>query len=205
MLTELKAAYSLAEQLYTETLRSLVALSGGKKPPKDIKTVLDQLSIAPAQVTEYKLLAARAGAICALGRAKAWQSELDPVEIATGCPEFEDDGSTFEEQDFNNCVREMRPVACKLIEDLDLDHYTLAYDEKNQKIKPPVHDVLSLIPPRRKHIFAPDVDHSVIFNDEATFEALTGIDWTTTDLQMIDEEEPAQDDPESSTRQEGNQ
>ena len=86
---------------------------------------------APAQVMEYKLLAARDGAICALGLAKAWQSELDPVEIATGCPEFKDDGSAFEEQDFNNCVREMRPVACKLIEYMILNHHTPAYDENN--------------------------------------------------------------------------
>lgn len=201
---KLKAVYSLAEQLYAGTLRSLVALSGGKRPPKQIKTVLDQLSTAPAQVTEYKLSAARARAICALGRAKAWQSKLDPVEIATGCLEFKDDGSSFEEQDFNNCVREMRHVACKLIEDLNLDHYTPAYDEKNQKIKPPAHDVVNLIPPWHKHIFAPDVDPSVILNDEATFEALTGIDWTTADLQMIDEGEPAQDDPQSSRQQEEN-
>ena len=99
----------------------------------------------------------------------------------------------------------MRHVACKLVEDLNLNNYTAAYDSNNQKIKPLAHDVVSLIPPRCKHIFAPDIDHSVILNDEATFEALTGIDWTSADLQMAEEEEPAQDDPGSSTRQEENQ
>lgn len=98
----------------------------------------------------------------------------------------------------------MRPVACKLIEELNLNHYTPAYDDDNNKIKPPSHDVVDLIPPRRKHIFAPDFDPSIILNDEATFKALTSIDWTSADLQMVDEEEPARDDPESSKRQEEN-
>ena len=95
-------------------------------------------------------------------------------------------------------------VACKLVEELNLNNYTTAYDENNKKIPPPNYNVVNLIPPRRKHIFAPDVDHSIILNDEATFEAFTSIDWTTADLQMIDEEEPAQDDPQSSkqTREE---
>ena len=85
-----------------------------------------------------------------------------------------------------------------------MNNYTAAYDYNNQKIKLPAHNVANLIPPRCKHIFAPEVDHSIILNDEATFEALTGINWTTADLQMIDEEEPARDDPESSTRLEEN-
>ena len=64
----------------------------------------------------------------------------------------------------------MRPVACKLIEELSLNKYMPAYDDNNQKIKPPAHDVVNIIPPRHKHIFTPDVDHSIILNDEATFE-----------------------------------
>jgi hypothetical protein len=151
--------------------------------------------------------AARAGAIVALGRAKAWQAELDPEEIATGCPEYKDDGSSFEEQDFNKCDREMRPVACKLTEELNLKHYTPAYDDQNNKIKPPTHEVMILVPARRKHLFAPELDSTPIINNEAIFEALTGIDWMSPDLQMDEEEEeeePARDDPESSTRQEGN-
>ena len=107
--------------------------------------------------------------------------------------------SRFEEKDFNRCVRDMWLVACKLVEELNFNNYTAAYDSNNQKIKPPAHYIVNLIPPRRKHIFAPGVDYSIILNDEATFEALTGINWTTADLQMIDEEEPARDDPESST------
>ena len=79
--------------------------------------------MAPAQIEEVKLYIARAGAIVALGRAKAWQSELDPTEIATGCPEFKDDQS-IEEKDFNQCVREMHLVACKLVEELNLNNYT---------------------------------------------------------------------------------
>ena len=95
-------------------------------------------------------------------------------------------------------------MACKLIEELNLNKYTPTYDDKNNKIKPPSHDVVDLIPPRRKHIFAPDLDPSVILNDEATFKALTIIEWTSVDLQMADNEELSQDDPKPSRRQEEN-
>ena len=102
-------------------------------------------------------------------------------------------------------MREMRPVVCKLIEELNLKHYMPTYDDQSNKIKPPTHEVMNLVPARRKHLFAPDLDSSPIINDEAIFEALTGIDWTSRNLQMAKEEEPEQDDPASSTRQEGNQ
>nr|XP_040249978.1 uncharacterized protein LOC120967799 [Aegilops tauschii subsp. strangulata] len=148
MLLKLKAIYSLTEQLYSGTLRGLVALGGNRKPPSQIKTILDHLSTFPSQIEEIKISAARAEAIVALGRAQAWQSEHDPEDIATECPEFKDDQSTFEEKDFNPCVREMRPVACKLIEELNLNKYTPAYHNNNQKIKLPAHDVVNLIPPR---------------------------------------------------------
>ena len=96
----------------------------------------------------------------------------------------------------------MRPVACKLVEELNFYHYTMAYDENNNKVKPPSHVVKDLVPPRHKHIFARDLDSSIIINDDTTFEALTSIDWTSADIQMVEEEELAQDDPESSRRHE---
>ena len=97
-------------------------------------------------------------------------------------------------------------MACMLVVEPNLNNYMSAYDDKNHKIKRLAHNVVNLIPPRHKHIFAPDVDHSVILNDEATFEALIGIHWKMADLQMIDKEgEPAQDDAESSTHLQGNQ
>ena len=67
--------------------------------------------------------AARIGAITTLNQAKAWQSELDPTEMAGGCPEFNDDGSVFEEADFTICVIDMQPLACQLARELDLTKY----------------------------------------------------------------------------------
>ena len=104
MLLKLKAIYSLTLQLYNGTLCGLVALGGYRKPPSQIKVVLDHLSTLPSQIDEQRQSTTRAGAIVTLGRAKAWQSELDPEEIATGCPEFKDDQSPFEEKDFNRRV-----------------------------------------------------------------------------------------------------
>ena len=77
---------------------------------------------------------------------------------------------------------------------------------ENSRVNTPAYEVVDLIPPTRKHTFAPDVDPSTLMDDEAVFKALTGIDWTSSDFQMMEEEEegPAQDDPESSTRQDQN-
>ena len=54
----------------------------------------------------------------------------------------------------------------------------------------------------RKHTFAPEIDPSELIDDEAEFQALTGINWSSPNFQtMEEEEEPVQDDPKSSTRQ----
>ena len=66
-------------------------------------------------------------------------------------------------------------MACKLVEELDLNKYTTTYDDNNNKIVSSSHDVVDLTPPRCKHIFAPDIDPSLILNDEATFEVLTAM------------------------------
>ena len=49
-----------------------------------IKETLAKLSMTPAQIEEMKRSAARAGALLALTRAKAWIADLDPIDIAKG-------------------------------------------------------------------------------------------------------------------------
>ena len=62
--------------------------------------------------------------------------------------------------------------------------------------------VIDLIPPIRKHTFAPEVELSELIDDEAEFQALCGIDWSSPNFQMAEEdEEPEKDDPEASSRQ----
>ena len=71
-------------------------------------------------------------------------------------------------------------------------------------MKAPVHETVDLIPPTRKRTFTPDIDPSSRIDDEAIFRVLTGINWATSDFQPMgeeEEEEPVQDDPESSTHQ----
>ena len=65
----------------------------------------------------------------------------------------------------------------------------------------PVPKAGNLIPPIRKHTYAPDIEPSLLINDEAVFQALIGIDWTTVDFQPLGREsevEAAQDDPQPS-------
>ena len=100
----------------------------------------------------------------------------------------------------------MRPLASKLADETSLSTYQAAYDAENKKVKVPVHQQTNLIPPIRKHTFAPDIDPPNLIDDEAVFGALTGINWATPDFQLMDnqgaeDEEEAQDDPEASTRQ----
>ena len=100
----------------------------------------------------------------------------------------------------------MRPLAGKLADETNLATYQAAYEDENKKMRTPVHQPTNLIPPTRKHTFAPDIDPSNHIDDEAMFRALTSINWATPDFQLMDkqgaeDEEEAQDDPEASTRQ----
>ena len=59
--------------------------------------------------------------------------------------------------------------------------------------------VMDLIPPIRKHTFAPEVEPSDLIDDKAEFWALSGIDWSSATFQTVEEdEEPAKDDAENS-------
>ena len=158
----------------------------------------------PARIEELKKSAARACALTALTRAKAWLIDLDPADLANGYPSIKEDGSPFSAEDFAALTRELCSLASKLAEDTDLTHYQPVYDANNKKVKAPTHDVLDLTPPIRKHTYARDVDPYTLISDEAVFRALTGIDWSTTDFQPLgdeEEDEPVLDDPQPSTQQ----
>ena len=98
----------------------------------------------------------------------------------------------------------MRPIASKLAAETDLSHYQPVYDSDQKRYPAPTHDVEDLVPPIRKHTYAPDIDPSNLISEEAVFQALTGIDWATIDFQPLGREEeedaPAQDDPQPSSQ-----
>ena len=65
----------------------------------------------------------------------------------------------------------------------------------------PIPEAENLIPPICKHTYAPDIEPSLLINDEVVFQALTGIDWTTVDFQPLGSEaevEAVRDDPQAS-------
>ena len=45
------------------------------------------------------------------------------------------------------------------------------------------------MPPIRKHTYAPDINPSDLIHEEAVFQALIGIDWSTTDFQRLGRDE----------------
>ena len=73
--------------------------------------------------------------------------------MASGFLEYKDDVSAFIEADYAKCIKEMRPLACQLAQELDLKKYQLVYDINNTRIKPPAFDIVHLTLQRRKHIF----------------------------------------------------
>ena len=53
----------------------------------------------PARFEELKRSAARAGALTALTRAKAWILDLDPADVGNGYPSIKEYGSNFDNDD----------------------------------------------------------------------------------------------------------
>ena len=114
MRMKLKAAYTLIEQLYTGAQRVISAASYNRPAPTLIKDTLARLSMTPAQIEEVKRLAARAGALLALTRAKAWICDLDLVDIAKGFPNEQEDGSAFDNEALKALTKEMRLLSSQL-------------------------------------------------------------------------------------------
>ena len=140
--------------------------------------------------------------MASLSQAKAWLPELDPADIAIGYPSLKEDGTPFEQEDYATCVKEIRPVATLIVDEADLTKYQLGYDAENRRIPMPHYKVTSLVPPIRKHTFAPEVDPTGLIDDEAEFEALNGIDWSSSTFQDREQDAGAgRDDPEASGQQ----
>ena len=111
MVTKLKAVYTLVEQLYTGSQRALAVVALSNEVPTHLAVVLRRLAVLPQRIQELRRASARAGAIAALSRAKAFLPELDPADIALGYPSLKEDGTAFDQRDFAACVKVVRPVA----------------------------------------------------------------------------------------------
>ena len=123
MCQSLKAAYTFIEQLYSSVQWVIHTTSHNKLPPTLIKDTLVRLAVMPARIEELKRSAARAGALTALTRAKAWISDLDPADLGNGYPSIKEAMSDFDNDDLRALTREMRPLASKLAEETDVTHY----------------------------------------------------------------------------------
>ena len=200
---KLKAAYMLIEQLYTGAQQIIYTASHNNSAPTLIQDTLMKLSVLPARIEELKKSAARTGAINALIQAKAWVPDFDPVEAAQSYPSLKEDGSEFNEDDLRAINRAVRPLACQLAEEADLSHYQAQYNDQNKRVAAQIPEAENLIPPIRKHTYAPDIEPYSLIHEEAVFQALMGIDWSTVDFQPMDRDEEAKaagDDPQPSDR-----
>ena len=183
MLIKLKAVYTLVEQLYSGSQRALAVVALSTPHPRLLQDVLKSLAFLPQRIQDLRRASSRAGAVAALSRAKAWLPELDPADLALGYPSLKEDGTAFDDHDFTACVKAIRPVSTLIGNDTDLSKYVPAYDSENRRIPNAPYGQISLIPPIRKHTFAPEVDPAGLIDDEAEFEALSGIDWASSTFQ----------------------
>ena len=142
---KLKAAYTLTEQLYTGAQQVICAASFNKPAPTLIKDMLTKLSITPSQMEEVKLSAARAGALTALTRAKAWIADLDSADIAKGYPGQQEDGLEFDNEALKALTKEIRPLASQLAEEVDFSVYRSSYDADNKQVDAAVKEAHNLI------------------------------------------------------------
>ena len=163
MRKKLKASYTLIEQLYTGAQQAISAASQKKQPPTLIKDMKEELFVLTQWVEDLKGSAERAGAITTLTQAKVWKADLDPEDLANGCPSVKEDESPFSVENFAAMAREMRPLERKLAEDTNLSHYQAVYDADNKKVNAPIHESQDLTPPISKHTFAPDIDPQHLF------------------------------------------
>ena len=138
--------------------------------------------------------------MAALSRAKAWVPELDLADLTLGYPSLKEDGTAFDDHDFTAYVKAIRPVATLIGNDTDLSKYAPAYDSENRRIPNTPYDQISMVPPIRKHTFAPKVDPTGLIDDEAEFEALSGINWASSTFQdKTADGEAGKDNPEASS------
>ena len=202
MRMKLKAAYTLVEQLYSGSQRAICTATYSTPAPTLIKETLEKLAMLPARIAELKRAAARSRALTALIRAKAWIPELEVDDIIKGYPGVKEDGSNFDNDDLRRLTKQMRPVASKLADETDLSHFQSVYDAEGKRQPTEIHEVEELVPPIRKHTYAPDINPSNLIHEEAVFQALTGIDWSMVDFQRLgrDEEVPTPTDPQPSNR-----
>ena len=79
----------------------------------------------------------------------------------------------------------MVPLASRLAEEVDLSVHRSNYYADNKRVDASMKEVQNLIPPSCKHTYAPNIEPSELISEEAVFQALTRIDWTTIDFQPL--------------------
>ena len=91
-------------------------------------------------------------------------------------------------------MRGIRPHATILGDETNVDKYQPGFDAENKKMATPSYKVTDLIPPVRQHTFTLEIDSSCLIDDEAEFVALHGFDWSKSNFQTVEEDEPARDE-----------
>ena len=111
----------------------LATISPTNQAPALLIDVLKKLSVLSARIEQIKWSSARASAVTALSRAKAWQPELDPADLATGYPSLKEDDTPFDKKYFTACVKEIRPLASLIADETNISKYQPAYNMRTRR------------------------------------------------------------------------
>ena len=63
----------------------------------------------------------------------------------------------------------MRPLASQLAEEANLTVHRSFYDANNKRVEAVIPEMQNLVPPIRKHTYAPDVDPTDLISEEESF------------------------------------
>jgi hypothetical protein len=174
--TQLKAAYTLLEQLYTGSRRAIRAAFYRKEIPSTIKGVLETLSTLPAQLKIVKESATRIATMHTMARTRAHYEDIDLNVLVGGFPETYK-GKALDQLTYNALKKETFIPGSSLVKEMKLARFQPAYGEDGKKEKLDPLLPLTITPIGRKDEFVPAIDSSSLIDAEEIFEAFADVNW----------------------------
>ena len=133
--TQLRDILTLIQQLYYGAGRAIYIARGYIEPPSNLRHFLGHFNAIPEWFSRWKISSCRKGAMRVLALAKAYYPEIDASKLTSGFPEFNLDGSKFDEKSFQKIDRETRHVATSICNTIRLDSFQPAFDSNGRIIQ----------------------------------------------------------------------
>ena len=124
--------------------------------PQDSDQLVRELSKAPAHIQNWKSSSMRRAAIRVLALAKSYYpATVQPALLSLGKPEEKDDGTPFTDCEFRQIEHDMRPFGSTLAAGIVDEKFCHYYNEKNERVSPPLPTAVDFGRPSRATSSAP--------------------------------------------------